>query len=341
MPLTTSNAQTQVKAVNAELFSLTPSAFLTMFEIDISTIMDDTLLGLSAADSVFRFHNNIKLINTSIFFNGKEYIALPITAEGFDFNGKGTLPTPKLSLSVQSENSIVLASFKDKLRKYGDCVGSKVTRIRTFAKNIDARNFYNSDPPAGFSPNSYYFSEIYYIDRKSAENKYTIEFELASILDVEGIQLPARLCLANRCVFTYRGEGCLYEFAQRKSPIHGNGTLPDQAPAVATAMDEDISDILGGATVTDKGKFQPNNTYNIGDAVYLTKNNINYYFVCKVNNTTATPPNAAFWINDACSKNTKGCSLRFGINGAIIPGQTSFVRGNLPFGGFAAANKVK
>ena len=37
--------------------------------------------------------------------------------------------------------------------------------------------------------------EIYFIDRKSGENKQMVEFELCSALDMQGFKLPKRICL--------------------------------------------------------------------------------------------------------------------------------------------------
>ena len=63
-------SQNSVKSINAELFNLSPSALVTMFEIDISDILtakkinietDAKDLGLknnTVGDGILRFHNN-------------------------------------------------------------------------------------------------------------------------------------------------------------------------------------------------------------------------------------------------------------------------------------------
>ena len=84
--------------------------------------------------------------------------------------------------------------LKYAIRDLDSLVGAKLTRTRTFAKYLDCQNFYsdcsnlitgtgsellsNTAPaPEGFDPdpNAYFPPDIYYIDRKSGENKNTVE----------------------------------------------------------------------------------------------------------------------------------------------------------------------
>ena len=73
-------AQSSIKNLTSELFSLNPSSLLTLFEIDISQIgfdtgnITETEITLQK-DVVFRFHNSINLTSSSVFWQGKEYIA--------------------------------------------------------------------------------------------------------------------------------------------------------------------------------------------------------------------------------------------------------------------------
>jgi len=334
-------ADKSIKKANIELFSLNPSSLITLFEVDLSEIgFNRGVITQREIDqeikTVFRLHNNIKLINSSIYWKGKEYQACPIQADGFEISARGTLPTPTLSISVSDEGIPYLTQFKERLLVLGDLVGSKVTRIRTFAKYLDFANFIDSVPPEGFSPdqNTELPKDIYYIEKKSAENKNMIQYQLASILDVEGIKLPARLVLNNSCPFTYRGEGCLYEFSNRRDEeTHGDSnysSLPDQAPPVANNKDEEINIMLGDIVVTsDRGEYNLGMVYNIGDSVFLSHRGIKYYFVSKINNNSIEPPNSSYWIADECSKTVMGCKLRWS--------DSAF--GTLPYGGFCAVNK--
>ncbi|NBP58707.1 hypothetical protein EBU71_19630, partial [bacterium] len=135
----------------------------------------------------------------------------------------------------------------------GDLAGAKFTRIRTFLKYLNGSNFPNGVNP--FSKNDLIYEvelpkDIYFIDRKSQEDKQIVEYTLASILDVENLKLPSRTILGTQCPFKYRGEGCCYEYDLRKTYIHSgvygqvtglvnnNIILPLDAPPVATENDE-------------------------------------------------------------------------------------------------------
>jgi len=346
MDKTTANQS--IKNLYAEASNLECSALIQLFIIDIGELglqqgtisSTDVSAGISTQ---FRFHNNVKLINSSIYWQGKEYVAAPIQAEGFETNVRGTLPTPRLSMTVSDEGISALSQLKERLRELGDLAGAKVTRIRTFAKFLDAENFYGMTPPAGFAPdpNSEFPRDVFYIDRKSKEDKFSIEYELGSILDVGDLKLPGRLVVANTCPFQYRGAGCMYEFDSRRiTDEHGGATdsaLPTSAPPVANEFDEKFSVLLSGRNIIDKGSYDSNLLYNSGEYVYITHNNLNYYFVCRGQNVTTAPPNTQYWIQDACSKKIKGCELRYAVGG-LAQGVTL---GSIPYGGFASVTRFK
>ncbi|MEK6880441.1 MAG: phage minor tail protein L, partial [Nanoarchaeota archaeon] len=326
-----STAITSIKRLNEEAFSLQPAALISLFEIDIGSIafargtVSQTEINENI-NIVFRFHNSVKLTTNSIFWQQKEFIAAPIQADGFELTAKGTLPTPKLSMTVSDEGIPHLSILKDRIFELGgDLVGAKVTRIRTFAKFLDAENYYDNLPPQGFlpDPNAEFARDVYFIDRKSAENKNLLEFELASILDVEGVKLPGRLVLSNTCPFIYRGEGCCYEYNSRRViSMHGNSgesILPEFAPAVATSDNEFIYSLISGFNISDRvdrGLYDKNISYISGNQTFITYNSVNYYFVAKKNSVNVSPPNLNYWISDQCSKNTLGCTFRFGLEGS-------------------------
>jgi len=345
--LTTQQAQSSLKKIQSEIQSLTPSTLITLFEIDVASIAFDVGVYndadlLNKQITNFRFHNNVKLINTSIYWQNNEYLAIPIKAEGFEFNSRGTLPVPKLSLSVSDDGIPLLTKLKEKLYQMGDLVGAKVTRRRTFAKYLDAQNFigetgndaYEPDPLAEFPP------DIFHIERKSNENKNLIEYELSSIWDIEGTKLPGRLVISQKCQWTYRGCGCRYEYNSRRvEKIHetsDRSTLPLSAPAVANQNNELIKNVIG-ADIVDKGLYNFGYTYSKGDSVFIEKGGIKYYFVAKINHPSLPPPNLSQWEQDSCSKTVRGCEIRFGIEGGASGG---IIPGRLPMGSFLATNKL-
>lgn len=329
MSITKSQAQTSIKNVNIELLSLNPSTLISLFEIDVGDLLDDAGISVDSSERIFRFHNNIKITDSSIWFKGLQYTAVPIQDSGWSMNSKGTLPTPKLALSVSQEGIPILALFKAQLKRLNDLSGAKVTRIRTFAKFLDSINFPNNTSPDNFSSDNKAElpRDIFYVDRKSAENKSVIEFELASILDIENLKLPGRSVFANRCPFTYRGEGCGYEIEEnRVEAIHGDSTtgmsLLAAASAVANDKDELISDIVFPDKITEIGKYDSTKSYLKGNSVWIEKDSIKYRFVAKVDSPGTGPPNLNFWEPDRCSKSIRGCKLRFGdvLPGGFFPG---------------------
>ena len=85
--MTPNQAQSVTKKISKEIHSLEPSALVTLFEIDMSALMirnERVVNSNQNLSSELRFHNNLKAINTSIWFDGKEYWPAPISAEGFE-----------------------------------------------------------------------------------------------------------------------------------------------------------------------------------------------------------------------------------------------------------------
>lgn len=70
--------------------------------------------------------------------------------------------------------------------------------------NINIR--YNADA----DPNARMPDEVYFIDRKTTETRDTIQWELASALDLANVRIPKRQVIANICQWTYRSTECSY-----------------------------------------------------------------------------------------------------------------------------------
>ena len=152
-------AKSSIKSLNFELSNLSPSHLVTLFEIDLNELLNQKGMNLqsqastigigttgssaiNANDGILRFQNDTKVLNSFIIWRGKTYYPAPISAEGFESNSKGTLPQPTLTIASQSETGVdQLALLKHQIREFGDIIGSKVTRRRTFAKYLDRSNF--------------------------------------------------------------------------------------------------------------------------------------------------------------------------------------------------------
>tara|TARA_B100001939_G_scaffold206115_1_gene177346 strand:- start:3801 stop:4997 length:1197 start_codon:yes stop_codon:yes gene_type:complete len=381
-------AKKSIKSLMHELTNLTPSSLMTLFEIDFTNVVqsinsslvkDSNEIGLfpnfeQGKENILRFHNNIKVFNSYIIWQGKTFFPAPIMAEGFEITSRGVLPSPTLSLSSQTEEGIeALSIIRRVIRKYGDIVGAKVTRIRTFAKFLDKNNFsdisspdsqrgiYASNFPEEYEPDPYAElpRDVFFVERKASEDKNSINYELSSSLDVEGVKLPRRVVTASKCGFTYRGCGCFYEgdgnsaqsladHVYKKCGIRRTDlTLPEDAPPVATINDQNIKDMIGVSEFVFKGRYSSKAFYESGDYIYMEKNGIRYYFVAKVDipateNTEYSPPNPDFWIADLCSKTLQGCRKRWGTQGSVVIGESEdFKKGELQFGGFPNATKLE
>lgn len=186
--------------------------------------------------------------------------------------------------------------------------------------------------------------DIYYIDRKTQEDSQNVVYELASLLDVEGIKLPGRLLLSKNCPFSYRGAGCLYEKSDRLTAVHSGvyGQIDqivnsssyegvskidisssqkcvglESAPPVADESNNTFSSIRTDGIWVDRGFWKQGIAYNFGNYIYIEKNQIKFYFVCSAPHTSDSinsPPNTSYWTADSCSKSLEGCRLRWKEN---------------------------
>ena len=191
----------------SELQKINPSNIVELFQLQLDTT-------IHGASTTYYFHNGVSENNNgNLIFDSVEYTRMPIEASGFEFNGK-QLPRPKLRISnILGTFTTILLTLPQGLE------GAKVTRIRTLERYIDHINFdigdilleddsellqendslvsqESSDNPHGTPDATATFpDEVYFIDRKSTENRDIIEFELAASFDLQGVRLPKRQVL--------------------------------------------------------------------------------------------------------------------------------------------------
>jgi lambda family phage minor tail protein L len=183
----------------SELQSIAPSAIIELFELQLKTAIQGT-------NTLYRFHAGVNLTgsNGDVVWAGNTYAKFPIEAEGFEYSGNGQLPRPKIRVSniLGTITAIILATPLE---------GAKVTRIRTMARYLDAVNFSGGVNPYGTpDPTASFPAEVFYIDRKSAETRDVVEFELAAAFDLQGVRAPKRQCISNICQWVYRSTECSY-----------------------------------------------------------------------------------------------------------------------------------
>ena len=175
-------------AIVSNLQNTNPSAIIELFTLQL----DNSLHG---ATTIYRFHAGSSLKdNGEIVWAGNSYQRFPIQAEGFAFR-QGQLPRPTLTVSNALGTITAILLTVNTTTAGNDLTGATVTRIRTLARFLDAVNFPGDINPYGTPDSTAEFpQEIYKIDRKSAENRDTVQFELASVLDLAGIRAPNRQC---------------------------------------------------------------------------------------------------------------------------------------------------
>jgi lambda family phage minor tail protein L len=180
--------------IQVEIQSLSPSALIELFVIDTTNFV---------GGSLYHFHAGTNGLQQPLVWQGLTYQPLPIQSEGFDVQTRGALPRPKIR--VANANGI----FSALVAQDDDLVGCLITRKRTFAKFLDAVNFPGA-VNADADPNQFYDDDLWFVDRKVSENRYMIEWELASAFDLHGVMLPYRQVIQNSCAWKYRSAECGY-----------------------------------------------------------------------------------------------------------------------------------
>ncbi|MEE9657604.1 phage minor tail protein L [Kluyvera ascorbata] len=182
-----------METIVSSIQSLQPSALIEVFELDMS---------VTTSGGKLYFHAGTNGLSEPIIWQGVTYKPWPIAASGFDKNGQGKLPRPKLQVS--NLDGIISAEVQSN----EDLIGCKLTRRVTLARFLDAANFTEGNPTA--DANQHFADEMWYIDQKTFEDREIVEFELASAFDLMGVMLPNRQIVKNSCQWRYRSAECGY-----------------------------------------------------------------------------------------------------------------------------------
>ena len=166
--------------VESQVQKQNPGNIVSLFTLSTSNLGGSTTFNFTAMSRE----------TTSVVFNGVTYTPIDIEAEGFEWDGKGAFPKPKLRVSNVA--GLVSAAIVGE----NDLIGATLTRIKTFEEFLD--DGANPDPNAKFP------TEIYTIEQKLVQNKVYVEWQLSSSLDQADRKLPGRITLRDRCTQTYR-----------------------------------------------------------------------------------------------------------------------------------------
>jgi len=182
--------------IAAEIQKLNTSEFVYLFELDLSAIAPD----LSGDDAILRFSPMTNELGEGITWGGKVYAAYPIEAEGFELNAQGSPPRPK----IRAAN--IDGAMTGLCLLYQDLVQAKLTRIKLFARHLDAVNFAAGNAEADHT--QHYPLDTYYIERRTTENNMLVEWECRWPYDLEGVVIPNFPIVANICPAIYKTPDC-------------------------------------------------------------------------------------------------------------------------------------
>ena len=181
---------------------------IILFEIDVTGRGNALLRFTPVVDGTEDFQ---------VQFGGNIYQRMPISADGFQWDGVGTAPRPTLSLAAKD---LVFLSLVINTQ---DLVGCPVRRIRTFRKYLD--------DGASPNPGAHYPIDYFVVEKKTSQKGRRLGFELSTPMDQQGKQIPARQVIRDTCMnrfrywangqWNYDGVECPYTGAAMYEP---NGT---------------------------------------------------------------------------------------------------------------------
>ena len=185
----------------SELNKINPSSIIELFELELTVGLHIPAGNPNNLDTVFRFHAGANLNNFGqIKFNNNLYQRVAVQIEGFEDTGKGTVPRPTLTFSnlggITKDGTVMTMSdflaIVNLTTPGNDLLEEKVTRLMPLASALDNDNFVG-DNPFGTPSTDRLQDRIYFIDRKSVENRQVVQFELVSVLDMQNKRIPARI----------------------------------------------------------------------------------------------------------------------------------------------------
>lgn len=199
--------------IKKELQSSNPSAIIELFQLDLIAGIHYTVPATIPVNYYFHAGTNghstsIKWVNTGN--DVVDYSPIPVEAKGFAVT-RGQLPRPTLSFAnlAGTLTTILLgvnhfgatqvefdSLSADTILINNDLTGARVTRKRTLEKFLPTSNYPTDAVPTFNQFDSSYPEfpeEIYFIDRKAAESREILQFELAANFDMAGVTAPRRL----------------------------------------------------------------------------------------------------------------------------------------------------
>jgi len=190
----------------ADVQKLVAGNLVTLYELDCQAL----------GGGVERYHNHNDGV---IVWQGTTYYPWAIEAKDFEHTGDGQQPNPTLTvgnIGQDADGNQITGVVSALCLALDDLRGATLIRRRTFAKYLDAANFQEGNPSA--DPNEHLPDERWIVSQKQSETPETVTFVLASPLQFDGAQVPARQIIAGTCGWLvlaqpeggYRGACCGY-----------------------------------------------------------------------------------------------------------------------------------
>lgn len=210
------------QSIASEIQKLDPSAIIELFELDMSVV----------GGQVVHYHGGTNSLYEPVVWQGVTYFAFPVQASGFEYNGNGQLPRPKLQISNAT------GAISALILTYGDLVGCKLTRRRTFARFLDAVNFPAGNPDA--DPTAEFPDDVFFLEQRTSETRDMVEFQLSASFDFQGVTLPRRQIVQNVCTWTYRvwnDHTLAFDYTKAECPYTGTAYFDTNDVETTAASD--------------------------------------------------------------------------------------------------------
>ena len=207
--------------VTKDLQKLDPgSELVVLYELEYSK--GDFIYFMSGLDDdlstvQFRDYSNNAQINT--------YVAIPAQVKGIEYKNDGAIARPSVTIG----NGTTAFSNAIGTIDYQSFLGLKFIKRTTLKKYLYGESG-DASPPQEFP------RDIYTMDRIKQRTKTTVQIEMVAPFDLEGVRIPARNILPDRCPFLYQGAGDHvpeYKKAQSGCTWHLEGKYKSQVATYA------------------------------------------------------------------------------------------------------------
>jgi lambda family phage minor tail protein L len=195
-----------MKKIYSHIQRLDMGELVDLFELDLTPFGGEHL----------RFHGYMQL--DVITWQGHEYGPWPIQVDGLETNSEGAPPSPVLTvgnIGSDAQGEPLPGVISALCMQFEDLLDARVTMRRTFGRFLDAVNFPDGNPEA--DPTQELPPDVWEIELKQSEGPDVVVFQLATVLDAEGVQLPGLIVQTDVCRWTrtggYRGPYCAYSGA--------------------------------------------------------------------------------------------------------------------------------